>query len=69
MQIEISRAAGPASIYRPDAKGNLRLVEIRPAGTLETAREWVDNKRGPKPKGATKPDANRFAESENQWEC
>lgn len=62
-----SRAAGPVSIYRP-IDGVLKLVEVKPAGTIETARDWVDNKRGPKP-GAknAKPDANRFAESENDF--
>lgn len=67
MQIHPSRAAGPVTISRPNQTGRLVTVEVRPAGTLETARLTVDNKRGPKPGAKAKPDANRFAESENDY--
>lgn len=62
-----SRAAGPVSIYRP-IDGVMQLVEVKPAGTLETARITEGAKRGPKP-GAknAKPDAAKFAESENDF--
>lgn len=67
-----SRAAGPVSIYRPNPAGVLDLVEVRPAGTIETAKlaaEDLRGKRGRKPKGQTEAGerANRFAESENSY--
>lgn len=61
-----SRAAGPVSIYRPNKKGDLVLVEVKPAGTLETAKldaKELSSKPGRKPK----PDPNKFAESENDY--
>lgn len=68
MQIHPSRAAGPLTISRPGRDGVLELVEVKPAGTLETARITEGAKRGPKP-GAknAKPDAAKFAESENDF--
>lgn len=60
------RAAGPVSIYRRGTDGVLRLAEIKPAGTLETAKieaRELSSKPGRKPK----PDPNKFAESENDY--
>lgn len=59
MDIHPSRAAGPVTIYRPDENGELKAVEVVPAGTLETAKIVAGRKKG------KKPDPNRFAESEN----
>lgn len=67
MQIHPSRAAGPVTISRPGRDGVLKVVGIQPAGTLATVRDFVDNKRGPKPGAKQKPDAARFAESENDY--
>lgn len=67
MQIHPSRAAGPVTISRPGRDGVLKVVGVKPAGTLETVRLTVDNKRGPKPGAKKKPDASRFAESENDF--
>lgn len=60
MDIHPSRAAGPVTIYRPDENGELKVVEIIPAGTLETAKVSSGRKKG------KKADPNRFAESENE---
>lgn len=58
-----SRCAGDVTISRPNKKtGQLEVVKIVPAGTIDTARMDVDTKRGQKP-GQTKSGANaeRFA--------
>jgi hypothetical protein len=64
-----SRSAGPVTISRPNKKGELVVVKIVEAGTVETARFDGDSKRGPKP-GQTKSGAaaEKFAESANSWE-
>lgn len=71
MQIHPSRAAGPVTISRPNKAGRLVAVEVRPAGTLETARldaEDLRGKRGRKPgQTAAGARADRFAESENDF--
>jgi len=61
MDIHPSRAAGPVTIYRPDENGELKVVDVIPAGSLETVKFQVGRK-----KGAKKFDPNRFAESENE---
>ena len=64
MNIFKSRAAGPVTISRPNKKtGKLEVVEVRPAGTIDTVREEAPAKRGPKPK----PNANNFAKTAMQW--
>lgn len=62
-----SRAASPVTISRANKDGVLEVVEVRPAGTIDTARMEVDNKRGPKPGSKKKSDPNKFAESENNY--
>lgn len=58
-----SRAAGPVSIYRP-IDGVLKLVEVKPAGTLATAK--LDAKELSSKPGR-KPNAAKFAETENDF--
>lgn len=60
MNIHQSRVAGPVTIYRPDKNGELKVVKVIPAGSLETAKIESGKKKG------KKPDPNRFAESENE---
>ena len=60
------RAAGEVTVtkYR---RGQVASVETVAAGTLATVKDFVDNKRGPKP--GKKPDPNKFAETATQyWE-
>jgi len=62
MDIHPSRAPTPVMISKRNKEtGEMELVEVVPAGSLETLRLQVGRKKGQK-----KFDPNRFAESENE---